>query len=197
MNKGEMRSAMKKLLGGIAETDLRKRSARIARRLERTQAWKRSGTLLCFLSMPHEMDTTSVITSARAQGKTVAVPRIEGNDICFVVMPPDAGPLSRDRWGIPEPDSAWPLLDLARAGDVLVAVPGLAFDRQGNRLGRGKGYFDRFLAGARRIAKSVTALGVCFSEQLVGAVPHGDSDQPLDGAVTERETIMFERRGRA
>jgi 5-formyltetrahydrofolate cyclo-ligase len=191
MNKAELRAAMKRSLSGIDPADLGERSATIARRLSLTEAWSRADTVLCFLSMPHELDTAAVISGARARGKTVAVPRIEEDDIRFVVMPPDAGALPRDAWGIPEPDPAWLPLDLTRATCVLAAVPGLAFDRQGNRLGRGKGYYDRFLAGARRTARSITAIGVCLSEQLVDAVPHGDRDQRLDGAVTERETLLF------
>jgi len=185
-----MRAAMKRRLGGIDPGDLRERSAAIARRLALTEAWARADTVLCFLSMPHELDTVAVIREARAGGRAVAVPRIERNDIRFVVMPPDAGELPRDAWGIPEPDPAWLPLDLGRAAHILVAAPGLAFDRQGNRLGRGKGYYDRFLVGARRAARGITALGVCLSEQLVEAVPHGERDQRLDGIVTENETIL-------
>jgi 5-formyltetrahydrofolate cyclo-ligase len=191
MNKAEMRAAMKRSLSGIDAADLAVRSAMVAQRLALTEAWSRADTVLCFLSMPHEMDTAAVISGAHARGKTVAVPCIQGDDIRFVILPPAAGRLPLDAWGIPVPDPAWLPLDLTRAAFLLVAVPGLAFDRQGNRLGRGKGYYDRFLAGARRTAGNLTALGVCLSEQLVDVVPHGDRDQRLDGAVTEREVIHF------
>ncbi len=190
MNKVEMRAVMKRLLNGIDPADLQKRSAAIAGRLALTEAWARADSVLCFLSMPHELDSTAVILAARAGGKTVAVPRIEEADIRFVVMPPDTGELPRDAWGIPEPDPAWLPREITRAAHVLVAAPGLAFDRQGNRLGRGKGYYDRFLYGARRAARSITVLGICLSEQLVDAVPHGERDERLDGIVTEKETIL-------
>jgi 5-formyltetrahydrofolate cyclo-ligase len=191
MNKVEMRAVMKRLLAGIDAADLAERSAAIARRLVLTKAWARADTVLCFLSMPHELDTAGVILAARARGKAVAVPRIQGNDIRFVLMPPGAGELPRDAWGIPEPDHRWQPLDFARAGPLLVAAPGLAFDRLGNRLGRGKGYYDRFLAGARHAAGSITVLGICLSDQLVEAVPHGETDQRLDGVVTEKDTIFI------
>lgn len=182
---------MKRSLSGIDPEDIAERSVTVAHCLALTEAWNRADTVLCFLSMPHEMDTSAMISDARAQGKTVAVPRMEEDDIRFLILPPDAGHLPRDAWGIPVPDPAWLPLDITRVACLLVAVPGLAFDRQGNRLGRGKGYYDRFLAGARRTAKIMTALGVCLSEQLVDVVPHGDWDQRLDGAVTEKETILF------
>jgi len=185
-----MRAVMKRRLTGIDPADLAERSAAMAGRLALTEAWGRADTILCFLSMPHELDTAGVILAARARGKAVAVPRIQGNDIRFVVMPTDAGELPRDAWGIPEPGPAWLPLDIARAGHVLVTAPGLAFDRQGNRLGRGKGYYDRFLDGARRAAGSIIVLGICLADQLVDAVPHVERDQRLDGVVTERETIL-------
>jgi 5-formyltetrahydrofolate cyclo-ligase len=191
MDKAEMRTRMKRLLAGLAEEDLRDRSRRAAERFAATEAWSAADTVLCFLSMPHEIRTGTLIASARAAGKRVAVPRIEGDDIRFLVMPDDPRRLERDRWGIPVPGSDWPVLDLASSHRMLVAAPGLAFDRKGNRLGRGKGYYDRFLVRARREASAITTIAVCFSEQVVPAVPHGESDQRLDGIVTEIETIMM------
>jgi len=185
-----MRAAMAAVLQGIDAADLAARGVRTAGRLAETEAWRRADTVLTFLSMPHELDTSAVISAARAKGKRVAVPRIEGDDLRFLVLPRDAVTLPRDRWGIPEPDPSWQALDLARAARVLVTAPGLAFDRRCNRLGRGRGYYDRFLASARAAAKSITVIGICLSEQLVVAVPHDDHDQVLDAVVTEAETIL-------
>ena len=185
-----MRRHMTKVLAGVADRDLQERSGRVADRFTGTAAWTGADTVLCFLSMPHELRTGTLIARARKSGKRVAVPRIEGDDIRFLVMPEQARGLERDRWGIPVPDADWPALVLARTDRVLVAAPGLAFDREGNRLGRGKGYYDRFLARARREAPGLTVIGVCLSEQLVPEVPHGESDQRLDGIVTENEAII-------
>jgi 5-formyltetrahydrofolate cyclo-ligase len=151
--------------------------------------------LLSFLSMPREISTEGMIRAARAGGTSVAVPRIEAGDIRFLVMPADAPTPPRDRWGIPVPDPAWPALEPARAGRMLISAPGLAFDRKGNRLGRGKGYYDRFLSRARASGAHCVVIGICFSDQLVDDVPHSESDQPVDGVVTERETLLFDRTG--
>jgi 5-formyltetrahydrofolate cyclo-ligase len=190
MDKAEMRRHMARVLGGIQDGDLQQRSRRVALRLARTDAWADADTVLCFLSMPHELRTDALIDGARAGGKRVAVPRIEGEDIRFVVMPDGTETLPRDRWGIPVPGADWPALALARTDRVLVTAPGLAFDREGNRLGRGKGYYDRFLSRARAEVPGLAVIGVCFSEQLVPEVPHGERDQRLDGVVTESETII-------
>ncbi len=204
-----MRRAMLRLLEAIGDDELADRSEKVARRLARTAAWAGMDTLLAFLSMPREISTAGMIRAAQAAGRPVAVPRIEAEDIRFLVMPPASavppggaqppgavvlpgGPLPpRDRWGIPVPDPAWPPLEPARAGRILVAAPGLAFDRQGNRLGRGKGYYDRFLARARAAGARLTVIGVCFSGQLVEELPHTERDQAVDGVVTESETLLF------
>jgi 5-formyltetrahydrofolate cyclo-ligase len=193
MDKAEMRRHMKGILDGIREEDLRERSGRVAERFARTGAWAAADTVLCFLSMPHEIRTGSLIAAARAAGKRVAVPRIEGDDIRFLVMPEQARGLEHDRWGIPVPGADWPVLDLSPSHRVLVAAPGLAFDREGNRLGRGKGYYDRFLVAARAKVPGITTIAVCLSEQIVAEVPHEARDQRLDGIVTENETIIMEK----
>jgi 5-formyltetrahydrofolate cyclo-ligase len=191
MNKRELRASMKALLDGVTAADLAERSRRVARRLAQTDAWGSADTVLGFLSMPHELDTAELLSAARAGGKRVAVPLIDGDDIRFLVVGSDPAALPRDRWGIPVPDPSWEEMDPVRAGRILVAAPGLAFDRAGNRLGRGKGYYDRFLARTRSAAQGVTVIGICLSDQVVDAVPREDHDQPLDGLVTERETLLF------
>jgi len=72
----------------------------------------------------------------------------------------------------------------------LVVVPGVAFDRTGHRLGRGAGHYDRFLS--RLSARTATA-GICFDEQLIDAVPHGDHDRTVDCVFTPSHTISASR----
>ena len=198
-----MRKTMTAYLGGLGPAEIEAWSTRIAEYLTATAEWRAADTVLCFLSMPHELDTTPLIAAARAWKKTVAVPLMEAGEIRFVVLPPGAGghrrelaalrrepaALARDRWGIPVPDPAWPAIDLARAARPLVAAPGLAFDRLGNRLGRGKGYYDRYLKRARAGARDLIALGICFSGQVLEEVPHGADDQRVDGVVTEKGRV--------
>lgn len=191
MTKGELRARMEGLLAGIAPADLGRRSVLVARRFKDTQAWKDADVILCFLSMPRELDSAGLIRAAYASGKRVAVPRIQGDSIRFFFRPADAGELPRDRWGIPVPRTEWEPLTLRRGVPVLVATPGLAFDRSGNRLGRGKGYYDRFLREARAaLGGEITAIGICLSEQLIDEVPHNERDQRLDGVTTDHETVM-------
>jgi 5-formyltetrahydrofolate cyclo-ligase len=195
MNKAELRRGMQGLLESMSPADRANRSAKVAQRLQETGVWTWMEMLLTFLSMPREIETGAMIREAHARGKSVAVPRIEDGDIRFLVMPPGAPTPPRDRWGIPVPDPTWPVLDLARAGRMLVAAPGLAFDRSGNRLGRGKGYYDRFLSRARAARARLVVIGICFSDQLMDAVPRAATDEAVDGVVTDTETLLIDRAG--
>jgi 5-formyltetrahydrofolate cyclo-ligase len=68
----------------------------------------------------------------------------------------------------------------------LVVAPGLAFDRQGHRIGYGTGHFDRYLV---RLRDDATRVGIAFHQQVIPAIPHGPRDQRLDLLVTDLETI--------
>lgn len=195
MTKADLRRSMKAVLGRMEARTLAEGGAAAARRLEAADAWKHADLVLAFLSMPGEIDTAPLIAAARRAGKAVAVPGIEGDLLRFRLMPAGEGALPRDRWGIPVPDPRWPAADLAGRGPrqeprrVLIVVPGLAFDREGNRLGRGKGFYDRFLAESRRARPA--AIGFCLAAQLVDSVPVDAHDVPVDGVVTDGETLAF------
>lgn len=96
-------------------------------------------------------------------------------------------PLIRGGTGIPEPEAAapeWPPSAIAA-----LVIPGLGFDRDGNRMGSGRGYFDRFLADCAAVR-----IGVAFACQIVPRLPHDRYDIPMDVVVTEHETINGLRR---
>lgn len=116
-------------------------------------------------------------------GKSLALPRIDGENLCahFVGSPADLAP---GRFGILEPQSNAPAA--GRSFD-LILVPGLAFDRSGGRLGRGRGFYDRFLSGI-----SGFRVGVSFDSQLVDSVPVEAHDMRMDAVVTPSGVIVCE-----
>jgi len=85
-----MRREMDRMIEAMRDDELADRSARAARRLGETAAWTWMDTLLAFLSMPREIATGELIRAAHAEGKSIAVPRIEAGEIRFLVMPPGA-----------------------------------------------------------------------------------------------------------
>lgn len=140
-----------------------------------------------------------LVTTARRQGRMIAIPRIidRANGIMtFDRLPPSPGRTldAADRddlldgiFGIPEARHH----DEVAPDDIdLVLVPATAIDGEGNRLGGGAGYYDRWLGKARAFAGAPFALGVVFAAQVleVGAFPVESHDQPVDAFVTEHGT---------
>ena len=142
------------------------------------------GLIACFASRAGELDTAPLLALARARGLHVALPRINGDDLAFVVVD-DEAVLPRDRWGIPAPDPRAPHIDVAACG--LVVVPGLAFDDAGGRLGHGRGYYDRVLSRADVVDR---AIGVFVDEQHVSRVPMDAHDVRLRRICTPARGVF-------
>ena len=125
--------------------------------------------------LPAEPDTSEF--NAWAEGRFQLVyPRVIGESLEFA-----PGPLSPGRFGISEPTGK-------RVDQVdLVLVPALAIDQQGNRLGKGKGFYDRFLPGFGGIAYAVV-----FDEEVLKAIPIEEHDQAVAGVITPKRTIIFD-----
>ena len=185
-----------KHLQSLPLEEIQRKSDLITETLLGSPWWKQSGVVLLFFSIPGEVVTTGIIHAARAEGKLTAAPRVENTEMVFYKFRSLIEGFTVGKYGIREPDpKAVPLvteyslqeLDTQRC---LVVTPGVAFDRSKNRLGRGGGYYDRFLSLLREKRDyAATAVGVCFREQLFDSVPHSVSDQPVDCIITDAETI--------
>ncbi|OHD16741.1 MAG: 5-formyltetrahydrofolate cyclo-ligase [Spirochaetes bacterium GWB1_59_5] len=188
--KARLRASAKALLAAMSKTERAEASVRAATEAQAAAGWGGASLVLAFLSMSTEIDTSPVIEAALTSGKRVAVPRIGGGEIAFVELPLGWRDWPRDRWDIPappEPLAPLPFDDIATV-PTLALVPGLAFDRAGGRLGRGKGYYDRFLSGVAaarerlgRAAGDFSAVAYGYRVQLVDLVPTDERDRPLDG----------------
>ena len=146
-------------------------SRQLAKQLRGCPLWKSSVSIAAFSALPGEPDALDPWPG----GKRIALPRVCGGELIFhwVVCREDLQP---GKFGILEPaaDAAE-----ARKEFHLILVPGLAFDLRGGRLGRGKGYYDRFLAGSRGLR-----MGICFEDQIVDNVPSEAHDLRMDFVVT-------------
>jgi len=147
-------------------------------------------TVLLFSSFGSEISTAPLAAGLADLGKRLLLPFLDGASIGAAEFDPGfEGGLVDSTYGPREPASRTPVdpLDIDAA-----IVPGLAFDRQGYRLGYGGGYYDRYLRGLRAEALRI---GVGFSVQVVDAVPHGPGDERVDVVVTDQETIPCSPRG--
>ena len=189
MSKLSIRKEIKVILQDIAPDILKQKSEAIEQQLINTSYWQEADILLAYISIEMEVDTTQILKTAFTQGKMVYIPRINGADLCFHYLFNQNIQLVPNIYNIPEPSPILPVLDLPKLkrSKILVIVPGAAFDRQKNRLGRGKGFYDRFLMGLRKYRKeNCWVVGICFSEQLLNQVPVNKEDIPVDIVITDQ-----------
>ena len=139
-----------------------------------------------FMPFKTEINPLPLLKKLAEAGATLALPKIAGRGKPLVMRAWAWGaPLDTGQWGIREPKPDYPEVE----PDILL-VPLLAFDRSGQRIGYGAGYYDRSIARFRS-RKSVTAVGIAFAAQEVSAVPATECDARLDLVLTENEVIRF------
>lgn len=177
-----LRDLMNAGLRSLTAMEREATSARLLELLWKEPAFIDARNIFCYVSMPDEADTRGLILRCLAEGKSVCIPRVV----------PGAGVIEArglEKWdgsftsgpfGILEPDPAvTPLAD--PAGIDLVIVPGLAFDRDGYRLGRGKGYYDRFL---KALGPRAARIALAFAFQCVDRVPREPHDERIDKVLS-------------
>lgn len=174
-------------MAAIRPADLQVRSAAACRRLCETDEYRRSDVIMIFLSMAHEVDTSPIAIQAWRDGKRILAPRVSWEQ--RRMLPVEIQSLTTDvepgQMGIREPTEGMPVpvLDID-----LVVVPGLAFDEHGNRLGRGRGFYDRFLWHKDLHA---VCCAIALEEQIVPEVPVGEHDKPVNMIVTDARVRRF------
>jgi 5-formyltetrahydrofolate cyclo-ligase len=169
----------------------RAHSARVLDHLVTLPELRTAAAVMCFASFGSEVDTAPLVRWCLDQGKRVALPRIVGRRHmeAFWVTDP-AADLEGGSFGIPEPRAGLPQA-LPEAIDLIV-VPGSAFDRSGDRIGYGGGFYDTFLP---RLRPQTPRVAVAFELQLVDDVPAESHDLGVDVLVTERGVLRFAREG--
>lgn len=146
-------------------------SEKIRQALELWNPWAEKGTICAYAALASEPD----VLSPWPVGKTILLPRVDGDHLVLHEVS-GVEKLERGAFGVLEPAYDCPVRE---TGADLILVPGLAFDRDGRRLGRGKGYYDRLLECFEGVR-----VGVCFEEQVINAVPADPHDQRMDFLVT-------------
>ena len=162
--------------------DKPQKSLEIAKRVIADDWYKDAKTVAIYKSLPSEVDTSYIISCALSSGKRVVLPKVFGSDMRFFEIS-EKEELIKSSFGVLEPageDSRY--VPLSRID--LVLVPGLCFDKCKNRLGFGRGYYDRYLRGA-----GVKTIGLCFCSQLApdNIIPTDMYDVKMQKIITENE----------
>ncbi|MGB5500703.1 MAG: 5-formyltetrahydrofolate cyclo-ligase [Maribacter sp.] len=133
-----------------------------------------------------EIDTTFLLSILQGRDKNVILPKIEGDDLVHFLLT-DNTTLKTNKWNVPEPVDG--ILVASNKIDV-VFVPLLAFDKQGNRVGYGKGFYDRFL---KQCKKDVVKIGLSLFEAEEKIEDVSEDDIPLDYCITPNKIYEFSK----
>ncbi len=173
------RSEARALREGISPQERRLLSARIAEAILRWPVYRQARCVMAYASYGAEAQTRALLRDILASDKTLALPRCQGNGVMQARRVTDLAALIPGAYGILEPGPDAPVL--APEAIDLILVPGLCFDRQGNRTGHGAGYYDRFLAGY-----GGETCGLAFEAQVVEKIAAKAHDVPVRALATEK-----------
>lgn len=171
-----------------ADTELMAECSRSAfKSVTESLEYQNAPVLLAFMPMKDELDITPVIKKALSDGKKVLLPRMKSDSEMDFFYITDINQASDDAnsYLIREPDETLPRLEISEIPEnALIFVPGLAFNLEGARLGRGKGYYDRFLQSLPS-RKNLCICGVCFTICVTKAIPVEENDFFVNHLLTE------------
>ena len=185
--KHRLRGEMKAAMAAMAAEAAARMSIAACESLVAIDEYAQARSVMLYAPIAGEVDCRPIAVAGWRDGKTVLLPRVT----CWSVKQMAAVPVNSlehpvvtTRGGLREPDGEpWPIEEID-----LIVVPGLAYDRHGNRLGRGGGFYDRFLARPELAAHTC---GLAFSIQVVGNIPVHPNDYPVKVLVTDKEVLRF------
>ena len=176
------RKEMRVVRNGINHSETERVRAQITARVLHLTEYCAAKSVMFYMAIAGEIDTTQLISEALSRGTTVALPSVD--PVSGAIIPLRLNSLSaikRGAYGIPEPAE---IEKIDHTEIELVVVPGLSFDISGNRLGYGKGFYDRFLCGSGALK-----IGLAYNKQIAPAIPTNQHDIKMDKIVTETDVI--------
>ena len=179
MEKTAIRHKIKELRRMLTELEKESAAAEVFARLEKTAAVVLADRILMYHSLPDELSTRTFLKKWGSR-KHFYLPRVNG--VNLEILPYEESRLELGAFHIEEPTGD----NIADPEEIeLVVVPAVAYDRRGNRLGRGKGFYDRFLASTK-----ATKIGVGYEFQLLDEIPAEAHDVPMDMVITQNTTVV-------
>lgn len=180
MEKREIRKRINEMRRMLTELEKVHASEEVFARLEQTAAFLLSDNILMYHSLPDELSTHKFLNKWNKK-KHFYLPRVNGVDL--EILPYDESRLELGSFHIEEPTGN----DTIDVEEIeLIVVPAVAYDKKGNRLGRGKGFYDRLLKSSK-----ATKIGVGYEFQLVEELPVEEHDVPMDMIITPNTAIIL------
>ncbi|MBU0651052.1 5-formyltetrahydrofolate cyclo-ligase [bacterium] len=180
MNKESLRKQMIAKRRSLTHEEIRKASGEIVKKIFALKEFKEAKNIMCYYPHNNEVSTLGFMQVCFELGKKISLPVIDGCDIIPYRINNIDGPFDKDNtYNILEPCK-----DRCKKQDIitidLIIVPGLAFDKNNNRLGFGKGYYDRFLG---KISAHTKTIGIAYFFQVMEKIPVCEHDAALDMVI--------------
>lgn len=172
MDKKELRRRIREQKRAMTADQIEAASRRLGELFAQTPEYQNAKTIYGYLPYNQEVRTVPMLERALAEGKKVAVPKVCGDTMKFIYMD-DLSRVELGYAGIPEPVADGPV---AEDKTALVLMPGMAFTKQGDRMGYGGGFYDKFLADE----PDHPTVALCYGFQMVDTLPTAEYDIPVD-----------------
>jgi len=172
MDKKALRAQIRQLKRAMTLEQIEEASAKLGELFRQTEQYQNAKTIYGYLPYNQEVRTVPMLEQAIRDGKRVAVPKVYGDDMKFIYMD-DLTQVSLGYANIPEPIADGPV---AEDKTALVLMPGMAFTKNGDRMGYGGGFYDKFLASE----PEHPTVALCYGFQMVEQLPTEEYDIPVD-----------------
>ena len=176
--KSEARRMVREIEKNLSDVYLLDSSRRITDKLLSLPEYMQAKSIFCYVGVGKEIDTKSILASVLANGKTLAVPRCLEKGIMEAYMISDFNDLEISPWGLLEPKTS--CIQMSPDDIDLCIIPCLSCDKNGNRLGKGGGYYDRYLLRCQ-----APRICLCREKMLLDRVPTDKWDLPVGQVITE------------
>uniref|UniRef100_A0A1B6DQ05 5-formyltetrahydrofolate cyclo-ligase n=2 Tax=Clastoptera arizonana TaxID=38151 RepID=A0A1B6DQ05_9HEMI len=185
--KSALRLEMKKKLAALSNEEKQRQSDIVVTKLFSHPTYKQSTRVSVFLNMTDEIQTTKIVEDILKSGKKCFIPRYDKDEMVMVRLNSlqDYDSLPLTKWKIKQPLKSDKREDSLETGGLdLVIVPGLAFTKSGGRMGRGKGYYDKYLEKCKSKNNQLKTIAVAFKEQVLKDIPVGPNDFKIDDVLS-------------
>jgi len=172
MDKKELRRQIRQLKREMTPQQIETASARLREQFVQTRQYREAKTVYGYLPYNQEVRTVPLLEQALRDGKRVAVPKVYGDQMRFLYMT-DLTKVEKSDMGIPEPIADEPV---ANDPTALILMPGVAFTKDGKRIGYGGGFYDKFLSAEPHHP----TVALCYEFQIVEQLPTEEFDIPVD-----------------
>ena len=172
MDKAALRQTIRRMKRDMTQEQIEQAGKRLTELFLQSELYRKANTVYGYLPYNQEVRTVPMLEQALRDGKQVAVPKVYGEEMKFIYLT-DLSQVEKGYAGIPEPMADEPVADDPNA---LVLMPGLAFTKNGDRMGYGGGYYDKFL---NREPEHPT-VALCYDFQIVEQLPTEEHDVPVD-----------------